>query len=356
MITAVDSIRALFKHLAWSDIRMLEALQNASHVPDEALRELAHIVGAEEVWLARIEQRPSRCVVWPPLTLEQVASLGTSVRQGYDKLLRELPPERITQDVSYTNSAGQAFITPTGDILLHVALHGQYHRGKVNVLLRQAGLEPAPADYISFVRGVPAATQRQRVVEDDVRTLILPGLYDSGPDHWQSRWERLDASCERVVQREWATPQCAEWVATLDSAIASSSRPVVLVGHSSSCGMVAHWARQATDDQLRKVRGALLVAPSDPLGPAYPPGPTGFAPIPMQRLPFPSIVVASSNDEYVTLPKAREYADAWGSEFSALGEYGHINGASGLGDWADGYAMLGRLRSDPRSTTNSHER
>jgi uncharacterized damage-inducible protein DinB len=64
----------------------------------------------------------------------------------------------VTRGIGYTNSAGRSFVTPVGDILLHVALHGQYHRGKVNLLLRQAELEPAPVDFIGFVRGVPAAT------------------------------------------------------------------------------------------------------------------------------------------------------------------------------------------------------
>jgi predicted alpha/beta hydrolase family esterase len=76
----------------------------------------------------------------------------------------------------------------------------------------------------------------------DVATLILPGLYDSGPDHWQSVWERADPTCRRVVQADWATPRCADWVATLDAAVAAADAPVVLVAHSSSCLTVAHWA------------------------------------------------------------------------------------------------------------------
>lgn len=177
-------------------------------------------------------------------------------------------------------------------------------------------------------------------------TLILPGLYDSGPDHWQSRWQRRDPTCVRVQQRDWATPDCGEWVATLDAAIAAlpDDADAVLVAHSSSCAMVAHWAATAGDATRRRVRGALLVAPSDPDGPAYPEGPTGFAPVPEARLPFPSIVVASTDDEYVTPGRARAWADAWGSEYVEIGARGHINGASGLGDWPEGWAMLERLR------------
>ena len=178
-----------------------------------------------------------------------------------------------------------------------------------------------------------------------VQALILPGLYDSGPGHWQTLWEESDPTCRRVNQAEWDRPRCADWVATLDDAVAHSADPVVLVAHSSACGLVAHWARDASSANLARVRGALLVAPSDPEGPNYPEGPTGFAPMPLARLPFPSIVVASRDDEYVTIERAREYAEAWGSELVDMGDAGHINGSSGLGSWPVGYGLLQRLRA-----------
>ena len=105
-----------------------------------------------------------------------------------------------------------------------------------------------------------------------VTTFILPGLGNSGPEHWQSYWEREDPSCRRVVQADWDTPHIADWVRTLSGAIADRKAPVALVAHSSSCALVAHWARAATPEALARVRGALLVAPSDPDGPNYPPG------------------------------------------------------------------------------------
>ena len=177
--------------------------------------------------------------------------------------------------------------------------------------------------------------------------LILPGLSSSGPEHWQTLWEQSDPTCRRVEQAEWETPRCADWVSTLDDAVARSEESVVLVAHSSSCALVAHWARDASADNLTKVRGALLVAPSDPEGPSFPEGPTGFAPVPMARLPFRSIVVASRDDQYITLDRAREYAAAWGSELVDVGDAGHINAASGLGTWAVGYGLLQRLRTAP---------
>lgn len=178
-----------------------------------------------------------------------------------------------------------------------------------------------------------------------VDALILPGLSNSGPEHWQTIWEREDPGCRRVHQAEWEAPRCADWVTTLDDAIAQSAEPVVLVAHSSSCALVAHWARDASSENLERVRGALLVAPSDPEGPNYPEGPRGFAPMPLVRLPFPSIVVASRDDVYVTMDRAREYAAAWGSELVDLGDAGHVNASSGLGSWPMGYGLLQRLRS-----------
>ncbi len=177
-----------------------------------------------------------------------------------------------------------------------------------------------------------------------VTTLILPGLQSSGPEHWQSYWERHDPTCQRVEQAEWDAPRCADWVSRLDTVVTGTAGDVVLVGHSSACAMVAHWAAAALPDTVRRVRGALLVAPSDPEGANFPQGPSGFAPMPMSLLPFRSTVVASENDAYVSLEQAQSYAGAWGSDFVNAGTAGHLNSASGLGDWPSGRALLERLR------------
>ncbi len=174
--------------------------------------------------------------------------------------------------------------------------------------------------------------------------LILPGIGNSGPDHWQSHWERSVPGCTRLNQAEWDAPRCADWVQVLDAALAAAREPVVLATHSSACALVAHWMIAATDDTRAKVHGALLVGPSDPTGPHYPKGPSGFAPVPLLRFPFPSIVVASTDDIYVSLETARRFADAWGSRFVNIGAAGHINSASNLGAWPAGQALLAELR------------
>ncbi len=177
----------------------------------------------------------------------------------------------------------------------------------------------------------------------NVTTLILPGIGNSGPEHWQSQWERRDATFIRVAQNEWDAPRRADWVAVLDSAIMSQKNHVVLVSHSSACALVAHWITATPAAHHARVRGALLVAPSDPEGPSYPVGPSGFAPVPMVALPFRSIVVSSDDDVYVTEAQARKFAKAWGSEFVLMPGAGHINVASGHGPWHDGFALLQSL-------------
>lgn len=169
--------------------------------------------------------------------------------------------------------------------------------------------------------------------------LLLPGLYDSGPGHWQTLWAKARAGFRRVEQRDWETPHVRDWVATLDAAVREAGPRVLLVAHSASCALVAHWAAA----HGRPVRGALLVAPSDVEAPSYPRGPVGFAPMPLARLPFPSTVVVSSDDPYVSLDRARAFARAWGSELAEIGAAGHVNTASGLGDWPAGLALLSAL-------------
>ncbi len=169
------------------------------------------------------------------------------------------------------------------------------------------------------------------------QVLIHPGLYNSGPQHWQSLWQAAHPEYIRVMQKDWETPVCADWIATLNQAV--KSEDTVVVGHSAACAAIAHWARR----YARKVRGALLVAPSDTEAPAYPTGPKGFAPMPLDKLPFRSIVVASTNDVFVTVERAELFARSWGSELVMIGAAGHINTDAGFGPWPQGEALLKKL-------------
>jgi predicted alpha/beta hydrolase family esterase len=168
--------------------------------------------------------------------------------------------------------------------------------------------------------------------------LIVPGLGNSGPEHWQSLWEAEEPGFRRVEQRDWETPDCREWVLRLEETAAEAGPEAVIAAHSLGCATVAHWALQSE----RTVRGAFLVAPSDVEAPWYrEAGLSGFDPMPLQPLPFPSLVVASSNDPYLSLKRAREFARAWGSRLVEVGDDGHLNTASGHGPWPEGRRLFG---------------
>lgn len=173
----------------------------------------------------------------------------------------------------------------------------------------------------------------------NTKALILPGIGNSGPDHWQSHWERANPSFVRIQQRDWDNPICEEWVETLENTLASIGTNIVLVAHSLAAVLVAHWA--ATSGL--KIKGALLVAPPNPDGPEFPKEAVGFSPVPLKPLAFPSIVVASTNDPYGSIEFARSVAAAWGSRFTSVGSAGHINSESGLGEWNEGFTLFQQL-------------
>ena len=154
---APEKVRRMWDHAAWADELLLSALEAMHPAPALAWREYAHILGAESVWLDRLLQRPARYAVWPELSWRKQGA-RRSLRAEYSAYVAGLSADTLDARVPYVNSAGQSFETPVIDMLLQVALHGQYHRGKINLMLRQAGLPPTPTDYISFARGVPAAT------------------------------------------------------------------------------------------------------------------------------------------------------------------------------------------------------
>ncbi len=174
--------------------------------------------------------------------------------------------------------------------------------------------------------------------------LILPGWQNSGPEHWQSRWETLHGF-HRVDQHDWMTPRRGDWIARLEDVILGSDGPVVLVAHSLGCILTAAWAQVSRS--TARVQGALLVAPGDPERDELRGVLPSWAPIVRDRLPFPSLLLGSHDDPYCSLAKAQSLADAWGSRFIDCGPCGHINAESGLGDWPDGLALLREL-TDPK--------
>jgi len=170
--------------------------------------------------------------------------------------------------------------------------------------------------------------------------LIVPGIRGSGPAHWQSHWQRAVAGAERLEQSDWDRPRLSDWTAALAEAL--RRRPgAVVVAHSLGCALVAHYARISGG---RNIGAALLVAPADVdraapwLGRQH-----TFGPMPDERLGFPTLVVASRDDPYVSLGRARGFADRWDADFHDLGHAGHINVDSGHGPWPEGLPLLDGL-------------
>jgi predicted alpha/beta hydrolase family esterase len=169
---------------------------------------------------------------------------------------------------------------------------------------------------------------------------IVPGLGNSGEEHWQTFFEKSGNNFHRILQKEWDAPDCIDWVSTIDQVIsACDPETVILIGHSLGCSTIAHWANL----YHKKIKGALLVAPSDIELPRYTFPAKGFTPIPTSKINFRTIVVASTDDEWVSIERAELFATNWGSDFINIGKAGHINAASGYGQWQQGLEILKTL-------------
>ena len=190
----------------------------------------------------------------------------------------------------------------------------------------------------------------------DPLILIVPESAETHADHWQDRWPRHRDDCQRLDLGLWDRPHRNTWVNKLNLAIYRASsdlgRPVLLVGHGLGCLTIAWWAeyeRPAAPDHGGPVIGALLVAPPDPDGAGPDPRLDKFAATPRQPLPFPTYLVASANDPTCSLRSAMDLARDWNSRFAEAGAVGHVDAGSGLGDWALGQRLLGRLLNEHRS-------
>jgi predicted alpha/beta hydrolase family esterase len=177
----------------------------------------------------------------------------------------------------------------------------------------------------------------------NVSVLTVPGIGNSGPDHWQSLWEMEDETMVRLHVDDWDYPSRASWVKAIDGHVRRATESLVVVAHSLGCLAFAHWA--ARHRPSRSIRGALLVAVPDPGGPNFPSQAEGFSPVPLLKFPCSSIVVSSQDDPYGSPEYSKSCADAWGSTLIDIGRAGHINGDSHLGDWAYGRRLLEELRA-----------
>lgn len=166
-----------------------------------------------------------------------------------------------------------------------------------------------------------------------METLFLAGIDNSGPGHWQRLWfGRLGGVW--VEQDDWSRPTAKDWERTLGETLRSAPGPKLIVAHSLGCLTFAGWAREKADPG---VRGAFLVAPPDPSSPRFPQEAEGFGDPFGTEFPFPILLAASRNDPYASFDFSRRLAERWGARLLDAGELGHINAASGLGFWEEGF-------------------
>ena len=134
----IAQIQRLFDHLAWADDGVLAAFRRSNDGQPRALGLYSHVLGAEHVWLARLEVRAAKVAVWPELTVAECGALAVENHSAYETFIAKLDDDALRREVEYRNSAGAPFTSRIEDVLLHVAMHGSYHRGQVAMLLRHA--------------------------------------------------------------------------------------------------------------------------------------------------------------------------------------------------------------------------
>jgi uncharacterized protein len=173
----------------------------------------------------------------------------------------------------------------------------------------------------------------------DVEILVVPGWTGSGPQHWQSRWETKLKTARRVQQDDWDVVDKAKWTGRLLQQIALAVKPVVLLAHACGVPTIAHAAPRIAAGKV--IAAFLVAAPSEAVAAALPGMDPTFVPFPRDPLPFPSLLVASRNDEHCTYDAAVDMALAWGSTLVDAGDVGHLNTASGHGPWPEGVMRLG---------------
>jgi predicted alpha/beta hydrolase family esterase len=168
------------------------------------------------------------------------------------------------------------------------------------------------------------------------RVLFVDGWHGPDPGDWQELWAAGLPGAARVEQRDWHHPERDAWVARLDETIAGFDEPPVLIGHSLGALTVAHWVAAGA---RRPVAAAMLVTPAD-VERHQRADISGFAPIPTARFPFPTLLVASDTDAWMTPERARHFAECWGARFTSAGAVGHLTVDEGFGHWPPGLELL----------------
>jgi len=149
---SLERFRRELRYDDWANRAVLHHLQRESSPPASCVAWFAHILGAQSEWLARLEGRRNELAIWPRLTLDELEPSLGRLREGWSTYLERMAPADLARSIRYVNSKGQSWESRVDDVLVHVLLHGAYHRGQVASALREAGLTPPHTDYIHATR------------------------------------------------------------------------------------------------------------------------------------------------------------------------------------------------------------
>lgn len=182
--------------------------------------------------------------------------------------------------------------------------------------------------------------------------VLVPGYGNSLDGHWQelwlgqlsnSHWAELGGTRAEETAPEalgsWERPDRALWVARLQRLVNSLDEPVVLISHSLGGLTIAHWAAEHPS-ACSKILGAFMVAVPDPQRPDFPSAISGYNHPHLAPLPFPCLMVTSSDDPYAASARSEEFASAWGAQTWDIGMAGHINVSRGFGPWPEGLKAM----------------
>ena len=179
-------------------------------------------------------------------------------------------------------------------------------------------------------------------------TIFIPGFGNSLGQHWQNQWFKKIPNGYWLEQENWVEPDCNVWVESLQASVRKIKEPIIFISHGLGGLTLVEWAKvhHSTDrlEHDRKVLGAFMVAITDPLQSNAPSAIRGYAKYPLTPLPFPSKMVASTNDPYCNVRRSEFFAKSWGSDLELVGAKGHISGNLGLGDWSEGVEIFQQWR------------
>ena len=167
-------------------------------------------------------------------------------------------------------------------------------------------------------------------------TLFVPGYGNSINGHWQEKWHQQTANSFWVEQADWDHPNCEDWVESLNTLVQSIEGPILFITHSLGGSTVNEWAKKYSANIL----GAFIVAVPDVNDPHFPNAISGYQQPPLVKFPFPSRMLSSTNDPYSTFERAEYFAAHWGSDIINMGNLGHINIESNIGNWPEGKKQL----------------